>query len=101
MKDKQTALKSSRLVSVAPVSLAEDVSRRTKESRAHLRRFLRHVRRHSPEKVSCDWTRGGSRDQHVVQVTRLEYDVALVDGVEFVYSEERRLVEARGAAAAR
>ena len=33
------------------------------------------------------------------QVTRLEYDVALVDGVEFVYSEERRLVEARGAAA--
>ena len=34
------------------------------------------------------------------QVTRLEYDVALVDGVEFVYSEERRLVEARGAAAA-
>ena len=26
-------------------------------------------------------------------MTRLEYDVALVDGVEFVYSEERRLVE--------
>ena len=67
------------MVTLAPVSVAEDVSRRTKESRHHLRRFLRQVRRNSPEKV-----------------TRLEYDLAIVDGMEYRYNEQRRTVEEAG-----
>ena len=67
------------MVTLAPVSVAEDVSRRTKESRHHLRRFLRQVRRNSPEKV-----------------TRLEYDLAIVDGMEYRYNEQRRMVEEAG-----
>ena len=78
-RDRAAALRAARLVSLAPVSVAEDVSRRTKETRHHLRRFLRMVRRNSPEKV-----------------TSLEYDLALVDGVEYRYNEERRTVEEAG-----
>ena len=66
-------------MSLAPVSVVEDVSRRTKESRHHLRRFLRQVRRNSPEKV-----------------TRLEYDLAIVDGMEYRYNEQRKTVEEAG-----
>ena len=72
-------LRAPQLVTLAPVSVAEDVSRRTKESRHHLRRFLRQVRRNSPEKV-----------------TRLEYDLAIVDGMEYRYNEQRRTVEEAG-----
>ena len=79
VKDKQAVLKAAQFVPLAPVSISEDVSRRTKESRQHLRRFLRLVRKNSPEKV-----------------TKLEYDVAFVDGVQYVYNEERRVVEEVG-----
>ena len=72
-------MKSAQFAPLAPVSISEDVSRRTKESRQHLRRFLRLVRKNSPEKV-----------------TKLEYDVAFVDGVQYVYNEERRVVEEVG-----
>ena len=72
-------MKSAQFAPLAPVSISEDVSRRTKESRQHLRRFLRLVRKNSPEKV-----------------TKLEYDVAFVDGVQYVYNEERRAVEEVG-----
>ena len=79
LKDKQAVLKAAQFAPLAPVSISEDVSRRTKESRQHLRRFLRLVRKNSPEKV-----------------TKLEYDVAFVDGVQYVYNEERRVVEEVG-----
>ena len=80
LRDRAAVLRAAaQLVSLAPVSVAEDVSRRTKESRHHLRRFLRQVRRNSPEKV-----------------TRLEYDLAIVDGVEYRYNEQRRTVEEAG-----
>ena len=72
-------MRAAQMVTLAPVSVAEDVSRRTKESRHHLRRFLRQVRRNSPEKV-----------------TRLEYDLAIVDGMEYRYNEQRRTVEEAG-----
>ena len=79
LRDRAAVLRAAQLVSLAPVSVAEDVTRRTKESRHHLRRFLRQVRRNSPEKV-----------------TRLEYDLAIVDGVEYRYNEQRRMVEEAG-----
>ena len=79
LRDRAAVLRAAQLVPLAPVSVAEDVSRRTKESRHHLRRFLRKVRRNSPEKV-----------------TRLEYDLAIVDGVEYRYNETRRTVEEAG-----
>ena len=50
VKDKQDVLVSSKYVSTTPVTVAEDVSKNTREARQQLRKFMRLTKKHSPEK---------------------------------------------------
>ena len=118
--DKQSALKSAKFVNLSPVSISEvsnkcrwtnsifelsfqDVSKRTKESRYHLRKFLRLIKKNSPEKVDITFCIKDSNRliiyYYLIQVTRLEYDVAYVDDTQFIYNEEKRMVEEVGISA--
>jgi len=77
--DRQEVLHTSK-VNRGTVDITEDLSQKTREGRHQLRKFLREVKRYSPEKKA--W---------------LEYDRLLIDGKMFVYSkEEGRVTECKG-----
>ena len=75
VKDKQEVLASSKHVSTTPVTVAEDVSKNTKEARQQLRKFMRLTKKNNPEK-RCD----------------LEYDKLYVDDAVFIFDEAKKQV---------
>ena len=76
---KSYQLVSRALGSKLSISVVEEISRKTRDARQELRKYMREVRKHSPEK-KC----------------KLGYDKLEVDNKIFVYSEvEGRVVEQR------
>ena len=49
-KDREDVLKNSRAMKGTHISVTEDLSKRTRESRQELRKFMRHVKRNNPER---------------------------------------------------
>ena len=75
-RDREEVLKNSRLIKKHSISVTEDLSKRTRESRQELRKFMRHVKRINPEKRCF-----------------LQYDKLYVDGKLFIYNEATGSVE--------
>ena len=75
-KDREEVFKNSRLIKKPTISVTEDLSKRTRESRQELRKFMRHVKRINPEKRCF-----------------LQYDKLYIDGKVFVFSESSGAVE--------
>jgi hypothetical protein len=75
-KDREEVLKNSKFIKKLTISVTEDLSKRTRESRQELRKFMRHVKRINPEKRCF-----------------LQYDKLFIDGKVFVYSESSGAVE--------
>ena len=75
-KDREEVLKNSRLLKKSTISVTEDLSKRTRESRQELRKFMRHVKRINPEKRCF-----------------LQYDKLFIDGKLFIFSESSGCVE--------
>jgi len=78
-KDRFDVLTAARAVgSKLSVAIAEEFSRKSRDARQELRRYMREVRRNSPEKL-C----------------RIHYDKLLVDDKVFIFSEGRIVEEAK------
>ena len=75
-KDREEVLKNSRFIKKPTISITEDLSKRTREARQELRKFMRHVKRINPEKRCF-----------------LQYDKLYIDGKVFVFSEASGAVE--------
>ena len=75
-KDREEVLKNSKFIKKPTISVTEDLSKRTRESRQELRKFMRHVKRINPEKRCF-----------------LSYDKLYIDGKVFVFSEASGAVE--------
>ena len=75
-KDREEVLKNSRFLKKSTISVTEDLSKRTRESRQELRKFMRHVKRINPEKRCF-----------------MQYDKLFIDGKVFIYSEASGSVE--------
>ena len=75
-KDREEVLKNSKFIKKPTISVTEDLSKRTRESRQELRKFMRHVKRINPEKRCF-----------------LSYDKLYIDGKVFVFSEASGTVE--------
>ena len=75
-KDREEVLKNSRFLKKSTISVTEDLSKRTRESRQELRKFMRHVKRINPEKRCF-----------------LQYDKLFIDGKVFIFSEASGSVE--------
>ena len=75
-KDREEVLNNSRFIKKPTISVTEDLSKRTRESRQELRKFMRHVKRINPEKRCF-----------------LQYDKLYIDGKLFVFSEASGTVE--------
>ena len=75
-KDREEVLKNSKCIKKPTISVTEDLSKRTRESRQELRKFMRHVKRINPEKRCF-----------------LSYDKLYIDGKVFVFSEASGAVE--------
>ena len=67
-KDRDEVLRKAGLLRGTSIHVTEDMSRRVRESRQELRRFMREVRKHSPEK-HC----------------KIQYDKLLVDDKIFIF----------------
>jgi hypothetical protein len=75
--DKEEVLKISKLRKYSGFSITEDLSKKTREARQQLRKFMQEMKRHSPEKRCF-----------------MEQDKLFVDGRVFLYNEtEGRVVE--------
>ena len=71
-KDKTEVLQKSKCVQKnSSISVTEDISKKTREARQELRRFMVNIKKHSPEKKAF-----------------IEYDKLYVNGRVFVYSKE-------------
>ena len=75
-KDREEVLKNSKFIKKPTISVTEDLSKRTRESRQELRKFMRHVKRINPEKRCF-----------------LSYDKLYIDGKVFVFSTASGAVE--------
>ena len=69
-------MKKSQCIKKPTISVTEDLSKRTRETRQELRKYVRHVKRINPEK-RCS----------------LQNDKLYIDGKVFVYSEASGAVE--------
>ncbi|TRY80886.1 hypothetical protein TCAL_04708 [Tigriopus californicus] len=69
-KDRETVLRQSKALKKASIDVTEDLSKRTRESRQELRKFMRKIKRANPEK-NCF----------------LEYDKLYIDHKIFVYND--------------
>ena len=75
-KDKEDVLQASKCVRKGVVSITEDFSKKTRESRQELRKMMRHVKRSNPERRCF-----------------LQYDKLYIDGKVYMYSEVTGQVE--------
>ena len=75
-RDKEDVLQASKCLRKSVISVTEDLSKKTRECRSELRRFMRYIKKTAPEKKCF-----------------LEYDKLFVDGKMFAYSEEVGAVE--------
>ena len=75
-KDKEDVLQASKCVRKGVVSITEDFSKKTRESRQELRKMMRHVKRSNPERRCF-----------------LQYDKLYIDGKIYMYSEVTGQVE--------
>ena len=75
-KDKEDVLQASRCQRKSVISVTEDFSKKTRESRQELRKIMRQVKKNNPER-SCF----------------LQYDKLFIDGKIFMYSEVSGEVE--------
>jgi hypothetical protein len=76
-KDKEDVLKASKLYKKSVISVSEDLSKRTREARQQLRKFMKKVKKNRP-------------DKHCF----LQYDKLFIDGRVFMYSEKAgRVIE--------
>ncbi|XP_023322484.1 uncharacterized protein LOC111696926 [Eurytemora carolleeae] len=71
-KDREDVLKNSKVLKKSAVTVTEDLSKRTRESRQELRRFMRQIKKKAPERV-C----------------RLEYDKLYLDHKIYVWNDIR------------
>ena len=78
-KDKEDVFQASKLLRKSVISVTEDFSKKTREVRQELRKFMRHVKRTNPEK-RC----------------HLQYDKLFIDGKIFLYNEALGQVEEIG-----
>ena len=69
-KDREDVLRNSKVLRRSSVTVTEDLSKRTRESRQELRKFMRNVKRTAPEKLCF-----------------LQYDRLFVDHKIFVWNE--------------
>ena len=70
-KDKEEVLKASKLFKKSVISVSEDLSKRTREARQQLRRFMKKVKKNRP-------------DKHCF----IQYDKLFIDGKVYMYSEK-------------
>ena len=76
-KDKEDVLKASKLFKKSVISVSEDLSKRTREARQQLRKFMKKVKKNRP-------------DKHCF----VQYDKLFIDGRVFMYSEKAgRVIE--------
>ena len=75
-RDKEDVFQASKCLRKSVISVTEDFSRKTRESRQELRKFMRHVKKTNPEK-RC----------------HLQYDKLYIDGKLYAYSEASGKVE--------
>ena len=76
-KDKEDVLKASKLFKKSVISVSEDLSKRTREARQQLRKFMKKVKKNRP-------------DKHCF----IQYDKLFIDGRVFHYSEKAgRVIE--------
>ena len=80
-KDKDDVFQASKCLRKSVISVTEDFSKKTRECRQELRKFMRHVKKTAPEKR-----------------VHLEYDKLYIDGKMFLYSETSGQVEEMAAA---
>ena len=78
-KDKEDVFQASKLLRKSIISVTEDFSKKTRESRQELRKFMRHVKKTNPEK-RC----------------HLQYDKLYIDGKIFLYNDMSGQVEEMG-----
>ena len=78
-KDKEDVFQASKLLRKSVISVTEDLSKKTREARQELRKFMRHVKKTNPEK-RC----------------HLQYDKLFIDGKIFLYNEALGQVEEIG-----
>ena len=78
-KDKEDVFQASKLLRKSVISVTEDFSKKTRESRQELRKFMRHVKKNNPEK-RC----------------HLQYDKLYIDGKIFIYNDMSGQVEEMG-----
>lgn len=69
-KDREDVLKNSKALGRSQVTVTEDLSKRTRESRQELRKFMRNIKKRTPER-------------HCV----LEYDKLFIDHKVYVWNE--------------
>ena len=69
-KDREDVLKNSKALGRSQVTVTEDLSKRTRESRQELRKFMRSIKKRNPERYCV-----------------LEYDKLFVDHKVFVWNE--------------
>ena len=74
-KDREDVLQASKCNRRSVISVTEDFSKKTRECRQELRKFLRHVKKNNPEKRCF-----------------LQYDKLFIDGKIFVYNEMTGMV---------
>ena len=75
-RDKEDVFQASKCLRKSVISVTEDLSKKTRECRSELRKFMRHIKRTAPEKKCF-----------------LEYDKLYVDGKMFGYNEAVGCVE--------
>ena len=99
-KDREDVLKNSRAMKGTHISVTEDLSKRTRESRQELRKFMRHVKRNNPERFV-----GWISTVHLLKsclflcarYCYLQYDKLFIDHKIYVYSDvEGKVVEQGG-----
>ena len=73
--DREDVLATSRVTKDTGISITEDVSKKVREAQKELKKFLRVVKRNSPDKYCF-----------------LQYDKLYIDGKIFVYDEEKEEV---------
>ena len=78
-KDKEDIFQASKLLRKSVISVTEDFSKKTRESRQELRKFMRHVKKTNPEK-RC----------------HLQYDKLYIDGKIYLYNDSLGQVEEMG-----